>query len=35
MSFETENKLKKDESVRWGYKSTVNLNTIPVGRVDI
>ena len=35
MSFETENKLKKDESIRWGYKNTVNLNTIPVGRVDI
>ena len=35
MSLETENKLKKDESIRWGYKSTVNLNTIPVGGVDI
>lgn len=34
MSFETENKLKKNESIRWGYKSIVNLNIIAVDRVD-
>lgn len=33
MSFETENKLKKDESTRWGCKITVNLNTITVDSV--
>lgn len=34
MSFRAENKLKKDESMRWGCESTVNLTIIAVDRAD-
>lgn len=34
MSFGTENNLKKDEPVSWGWESTVNISIITVDKID-